>query len=592
MEEYKDLIKKLKAVDNEVKLSILKYLVNEGAKSITDISKDLNINFSTAHKYLEALEKAGLITSNQEVRNRLKRIFYVNSFNIELSPTKLSSVRKKNGKKPSFNIILADGTVAKFNEDNFIKKYIETGLPQKTIDNTLEVMYKKTYDKMTLIELRKIFEDTLIDRINLINSSLANLKREESKKRTYLNLLSITKPDAISDHLTGKIFIQNLEEPELLNFVHDLRGISIHGVSGKSPKTMKDFFENIIKAIERSSEYVKETHIIDGFNFFIAPYVENMTNEELSETLDSFFSEISKKKIKLFFSLEVGEPDYIKKVSVDYYNTKRYIDYKKDANKIIPIIIKSIEKSKNSMLILKIWDKKGIDFEYSKPHYIANMNPEWQKPNASYCGKTLRFDSKWKGFNKTVRIGEIQNISLNLPYLANEAKEKEFESVFEKEFSKVIQYLETVSELFLNPAIVKRTLTFKSELNIRWTYLKIEDCACSISLAGIEEVSEMLGKNKKEMRKKILELANRILEKEGNIGIRLQIKEEFLPQIIERFNKINEKKGLNEINEKKCNLNEQFQHLLRGGHACFCNREDFNLKEFLETNDGLIYIED
>ena len=48
MSKYDILIsvaEKVKALDNDVKLKILALLVEEGSKSITDISKELGINF-------------------------------------------------------------------------------------------------------------------------------------------------------------------------------------------------------------------------------------------------------------------------------------------------------------------------------------------------------------------------------------------------------------------------------------------------------------------------------------------------------------------------------------------------------------------
>ena len=71
---------KLKALDNEVKINILKFLAEEGEKSITDISKSLDINFSTAHKYLEQLERAKFVHSSTVSKTRLKRLFKINNF--------------------------------------------------------------------------------------------------------------------------------------------------------------------------------------------------------------------------------------------------------------------------------------------------------------------------------------------------------------------------------------------------------------------------------------------------------------------------------------------------------------------------------
>ena len=88
------VIEQLKVLDNEVKLKILALLTESGAKSITDIAKQLNLNFSTAHKYLEQLEHAGFVRSKQENENRLKRMFYIQDFCVHIDPGNVSRILK------------------------------------------------------------------------------------------------------------------------------------------------------------------------------------------------------------------------------------------------------------------------------------------------------------------------------------------------------------------------------------------------------------------------------------------------------------------------------------------------------------------
>ena len=236
-EILESIAKKLSVLDNEVKLKILALLVDQGAKSITDISKDLGINFSTAHKYLEQLEAANLVTSKEVSENRLKRMFVINDFNIELSPKSISeilSAKKTKETKKTFNVINEKGEVVDFDEKLFSQKYLKRGLPHGTISSALNSVLDQAYNNMTLLELRKLFRQALEKKVENIASTLKQIDELENHKRTYAHLLQMTHPEALDMHANGDIFIKNLREPKLLNFMHDLRGITINGVNGNT----------------------------------------------------------------------------------------------------------------------------------------------------------------------------------------------------------------------------------------------------------------------------------------------------------------------------------------------------------------------
>src|SRR3989344_5098202 len=128
---------KIKALDNPIKLKILAFLIEDGSKSITDISKDLDINFSTTHKYLEQLEAAELVTSKQVSENRLKRLFYINDFDVQLSPSGISNLISATNKTPSkiktFKVINESGEFVEFDEKVFSQKYLKRGMPRGLI---------------------------------------------------------------------------------------------------------------------------------------------------------------------------------------------------------------------------------------------------------------------------------------------------------------------------------------------------------------------------------------------------------------------------------------------------------------------------
>jgi len=254
-----DIANKIQALDNPVKLSILSLLVESGSLSITDISKKLDINFSTAHKYLEQLQAASLVTSKQIADNRLKRMFFIKDFNIELSPRSLfqKSVEQNNSTKAkSFKLFTGDSKFLEFNEDMFAQKYVKHGMPRGTILLALNEILPQVYDGITTAELKTSFITALQKKAQNIHYVLDRLEEDYDHKRTYEHLLSVVHPDALEHHMKGDIFIKNLKTPMLSNFVISLSLITAYGVTGEKPKTYKDLINQTVLALEKDRKSV------------------------------------------------------------------------------------------------------------------------------------------------------------------------------------------------------------------------------------------------------------------------------------------------------------------------------------------------
>jgi len=276
---------KVKALDNLVKLKILALLIEEGSKSITAISKELNINFSTAHKYLEQLEAASLVTSKQVSENRLKRLFYISDFDVQLSPSGIANLISSSSKIPSkantFKIINESGEFVDFDEKIFSQKYLKRGMPRGLVANALASVLERTYDGITVIELRDMFKDELNKRMENILDVTKQITIAEGHKRTYKTVMQFFHPEALKEHANGDIFIMNLDSPKLLDFVHDVRGIAIHGVNGKTPETMENLFEQILFAVDFVAKSADRYQSLDSFNYFIAPLSKNISDAAL-----------------------------------------------------------------------------------------------------------------------------------------------------------------------------------------------------------------------------------------------------------------------------------------------------------------------
>ena len=269
MDSFESIAEKLQALDNKTKLEILNLLVNEGAKSITDIAKSLRINFSTAHKYLEQLEKADLVESRMMLKNRMKRLFFVKDFAIDLSPGGLSKgvSQAKNKTTQEFMFIDNNGVKKEFNADEFIKASLESGLPRSTIDTGIEHLKNQAYTGITAVEINKIFKKFLVDRISKLTDSLQIMRFSNLKAKTFFDTLSTSNYELLEKHMEGTIFISNLGQPKLMNVVHDLHGLSLHGLDKKVAKNLSQLFSQTETVINSISNHVYPVHTFDSFNY-------------------------------------------------------------------------------------------------------------------------------------------------------------------------------------------------------------------------------------------------------------------------------------------------------------------------------------
>lgn len=609
MEKYEllsGIADKLKALDNKLKLRILALLVEEGAKSITDISKELNINFSTAHKYLEQLEKAKLVTSKQVAHNRLKRLFYVNDFSVDLSPGGIASILGKETKKPNkkstFKLFNNFGQIADFDEKLFARKYLRRGLPRALITSGLTAIKDQAFDGISIAGLHSIFRRHLLTRVSNITNSLREIDKAESRKRTYGNILMLTHPEAIQQHKDGDIFIQNLGEPKLLNFVHDLRGMCIHGIDGERPTTLKELFKQVLEAVNRVSVFTYPYQAFASFNLFIAPLASKLTPSALNTELKKFLLELNKSKIKFYLNLDVGLPEFAKKVPITFFETKKvYENYEKISDKIREEVVSRIknEKLENIIPVFKVWgDKKLPEFKNLPKYYVANMSHKWQTENSSFCG-AVRFSSAWKGWAKSYRVGEAQNITINLPRLALNSKgEKEFFVKLEETIRDCLEYIMNMVELTMGEFLRKHKTIYKSAEKEKWNYVPIDDCSYSISVSGLNETIRYLSKkglkNNPQLAKKILESCNKTIRKYRTAPVRIRLKEECSLLIAKRFyaldaevSKLNVPSYSPGISSEKYNL--ALQKFLSGGHCYRLYHKDAK-KTISNPNFSLIEI--
>jgi len=609
--EFKKLSSIFRALDNETKLSILSLISEEGAKSVTDISKALRINFSTAHKYLEDLENAGLVKSRQETQNRLKRMFSVQDFNLNLSPEGINSNAKKI--KKGFKVVTEGGHIQNFSEEKFMKQYVEGGLPQCLISTGINYLKRQVYDGITLIEIKYLFKEYLKNNMNLISKTISSVEENDTHSRTFGSILRLMHPDALKKHMDGDIFISNLRYPKLRNFVVDIRGLAVHGLEGQVATNLQELLMQIIKLIDGSKDDTQGNFSLSDFNYMIAPYINPKKPAEYRESLTKFFNILRDTDFHVYLEIDLGEtPDFMKKLPIKYSlphskvneKTSNYALHKKTASEVAKTIVDILKDSSfsNVIPIFKSWSWKGEDLNLKvlDKFYFANMQQNnVDERNVSFIGRLNRFGSRWKGWPGTVRVGEMQNITLNLPRVAlNSNSTDMFFENLSKLVEEVIEYQFSMAELAVADFTRNHHIVRKSVQKVQWNYLRLEDVMYSLSIIGLNEtVHTLSGKhlaNNPELGELILKRIDDLIRNRHH-NIRIALKEEPNPLIADRFHYLDSQK--NKLKIKKYGVGigctdwdiaSRMHKYLPAGRYTTTLKKDFEIKKTL--NSGISFI--
>jgi predicted transcriptional regulator len=562
------VIRQLKVLDNEVKLKILALLTENGAKSITDISKNLNLNFSTAHKYLEQLEYAGFVKSKQETENRLKRMFYIQDFCVHIDPRNISDILKgknvEHGEEAyeDFNIITNAGELERFNKFKFAKPYLDAGIPKNTIDLVFDELKNKVYNAITLIELRSLFNLGLNKRINLINNALNNLRH--SSEDQLVRTIKILYPNIIDLHKKGIIFLNNLSNSKINYFAHDLDALNLYGLE-IPPKDFDDFINQLIILVNNVSEHTENEHILDSLNFFIARYTKNLSDDVVKRKILNLIQSL---KPKIFISVEYGTPLFIKKASTCVkYPTGSNIDYLADsteAHRLYNLII-DLAKTNKLNVIIKVWDPNLDINSLPDDVYLANCTREWQGENVVYS-PNIRFDTRWKYWFRTVRVGESKEITLNLPYIASITKD------YNKFVQEILKITQSCLFVFKNSSVLLDVQNIKLH-KIKYTHF--DDSSYSISLYGLDSACNILGQV--DCVKFSQDLANNLYKiiKNSDVDLRVDVKSVVSDIAKLRISSINKFKKIPEYHIKhNIELASNLHKYFLGGHFCEISKNE------------------
>ena len=270
-------------------------------------------------------------------------------------------------------------------------------------------------------------------------------------------LLNVLPRKVADAHLSGLLHVSDADMWVLKpnEFHHDLRAFLRRGFRPGNamsmamalgpPRTFEAALAVASSVVETSSRELIGEQVINHFNLFLAPFVRNMSLEDVREALQRFLFNLSQVTPRVSLGIDFRAPEVLERTRVtrtggevdgcygDYFDENLKIlgalldlifedvDHKPVLSphlvfNIAPRDLKDVEVEPLTLEAHKLAAKRGTP-------YFVNLLPSWQK-GATYSATGNRLSSDWTGDWEldTVRTGDLGSVVINLPRLAYEAR--------------------------------------------------------------------------------------------------------------------------------------------------------------------------
>jgi anaerobic ribonucleoside-triphosphate reductase len=337
-------------------------------------------------------------------------------------------------------------------------------------------------------------------------------------------------PRTIADaHLCGAIHINNANYWALrpADIQHDIRpiiqgqlpadGTGLTMPAHYAPTTLKGALYTINSLIRSSSKLVSNSQSLGFFNIFLAPYIQNMDDAEIRSELKDFIFELNSSANGVYVSpiainAELEIPQFLESIKCVGPNGKNsvYGDYYNESLRLLELFLDVLKEPDgnqkpllNPAVFIKIRKKalvtdighECLEKAYRLAErwgtvYFVNHTLPWQQDNVFYNADLSRVDSEWKDWDSgTLRVGTLDNITLNLPRIAYEANGDD-----DRLMERLSELLELSREaLSIKKQIIEERIysdrllpLFKEELDGN-SYFRLSDSPSIISYVGLPE---------------------------------------------------------------------------------------------------------
>ena len=543
-------IKILKAVSSPLRLKILNFLFDKGSLSYTELMISLKMNPSRdAGKFAYHLKF--LLDSNLvEADVSSKKYFLTDLGKMVLDISE--KIEKRAVGSRGMLIRTSHFTLEEFDHNKIAKSLIKeanvpTDLAQITAKEAEKRLHKSKVKYVTAPLVREIVNTILVEKghesyrhkltrlgmpvhevTELINSKKTekdstNIISDAGKKvfEEYI-LLNIFPRDIADAHLSGAIHIENLGTWILKpsEIIHDIRffyecGINIlktANISIDPPKNLDSALTVTLNVLLQCNKEVNATQILESFNVFLSPFVQNRDLQRIKNSLRRFLINISQ-NVDTTIGLDLSVPEVIKDnniIKVDEIRNKKYgslieesqllalliLEIFSEEDIIQPllnpkIIIRISEKAFNDNNSLKILEKAHkLAFERGNIFFekTSDGNKNWKVFSSSGIKLSTDLTGDWE--TDTLRTGCLGSVVINLPRIVQDCendKNKFFDILKER-----VELSARALQIKYNSLkqIGRTSLPFINQKTKGDTYFRLEQCSRIIKFAGFTEAVE------------------------------------------------------------------------------------------------------
>ena len=342
-------------------------------------------------------------------------------------------------------------------------------------------------------------------------------------------LLNVLPRDIADAHLSGALHLNNLGTWVLKpnEFMHNLRVFLQHGLSlGRinsgelsylPPKSLEAALLTVANLLKIAATEISGEQALDFFNVFMAPFSQGLPEERIREGLRLFVFNLNQSlsnegfPVGASLGLEFLVPSFLKeKEAIGPGGRKMgfYTDFVEESRRLASLLLEVMfedDKHKpvfNPSLIIKIRPEvlknKECEALLFKSHrlaaetglpYFANLCPKEQM-HASYTATGCRFATDWKGDWEldTLQTGNIDNVIINLPRVAYEAKGREtpFFKLLDEQLEMALRALE-IKYRTIKQRARENILPFLTQKADGDQYFRITNASRLVSFVGLNE---------------------------------------------------------------------------------------------------------
>lgn len=412
-----------------------------------------------------------------------------------------------------------------------IREIVNTILIQKGLE---EYRHKLTRLGLPVYDVTQLLKATSTKSLGVeaVHKAAGDAVIEEY---TLLNVLARDIADA---HLSGSLHLSNLGywilKPS--KFMHNLRFFFLHGLKiGNTDFTRSSYLppKNLQSALLTASNIIKITstevineQALDYFNVFLAPFTQNLSHDQIKESLHPFISNLNQSishtggPLDTSLGLELVIPTFLKEKTALGPHGKTmgtYADFVEESHLIASLLLELMledEKHRplfNPSLIIKIrpeaLNNRECESLLFQSHllaaergipYFANLCNKNQK-HASYTASGFRLAAGWKKDWEldTLQTGSVDSAILNLPRATYEAegKKSKFLKILDEQLEMALRALK-IKYLTLKRRVREKLLPFLTQKADGDSYLRLENASHLISFIGLNEAAQsFLGKS-------------------------------------------------------------------------------------------------